>query len=544
MVRLDPKSLKSREEWKRAGITLPSFNYEELCVETKKHPVWAHMGPGNIFRAFIAELAQRLIEKGDMKSGVTVISTLDQQIISKIYEPCGNLALCVTMHADGSLDKKVIASVGQVLRTDKNYMDEWEDTKRLFASPSLQMLSFTITEKGYNIRGLNGEFTKQAERDFASDPLAEPPATTMAITAALLLARFNAGKLPMAVVSMDNFSRNGDKLFESVRTFAEKWSENGLAPKEFLDYICNPHVVSFPCTMIDKITPRPDAKVAESLKESGFESTETVITDMHTYIAPFVNTEAPQYLVVEDNFPNGRPPLEKAGVYMTDKRTVDLAERMKVCTCLNPLHTSLAVFGCLLGYKSIAAEMKDRSLVNLVNRLGYKEGLPVVANPGILSPELFLKEFIGQRLPNPYIPDTPQRIATDTSQKLPIRFGETIKLYRASDKLDVRSLKCIPLAIAAWCRYLMGIDDSGAKMELSPDPMLGELCGYLKNVKLGSAEGASEALRPILSNKRIFGSDLYEVGLAGKVEEYFKEMTEGPGAVRSVLDREMGGADA
>lgn len=60
----------------------------------------------------------------------------------------------------------------------------------------------------------------------------------------------------------------------------------------------------------------------------------------------FVNAEGPQYL--EDRFPNGRPPLEKAGVYMTDRDTVNQVERMKATTCLNPLHTALAVYGCLL----------------------------------------------------------------------------------------------------------------------------------------------------------------------------------------------------
>ena len=64
--------------------------------------------------------------------------------------------------------------------------------------------------------------------------------------------------------------------------------------------------------------------------------------------------------MIEDDFPNGRPALEKAGFLFTDRETVEKAEKMKVCTCLNPLHTALAVFGCLLGYKKISEEMKDR----------------------------------------------------------------------------------------------------------------------------------------------------------------------------------------
>lgn len=121
---------------------------------------------------------------------------------------------------------------------------------------------------------------------------------------------------------------------------------------------------------------------------------------------------------------------------MTDRETVNNVERMKVTTCLNPLHTALAVYGCLLGYTSIAAEMRDPQLRALVEHIGYDEGMPVVVDPGILSPRDFIAEVIRDRLPNPFIPDAPQRIACDTSQKVGIRFGETIKAYAASPDLD------------------------------------------------------------------------------------------------------------
>ena len=138
---------------------------------------------------------------------------------------------------------------------------------------------------------------------------------------------------------------------------ANAWKNMGFVGEDFINYLSDPNYVAFPWSMIDKITPRPDQSVANMLKETGFEDTEAIITSKNTYIAPFVNAEEPQYLVIEDRFPNGRPALEKSGVYLTDRDTVNKVEKMKVCTCLNPLHTALALSGCLLGYTLIADEM-------------------------------------------------------------------------------------------------------------------------------------------------------------------------------------------
>lgn len=208
-----------------------------------------------------------------------------------------------------------------------------------------------------------------------------------------------------------------------------------------------------------------------------------------------------------------------------------------MCTCLNPLHTTLAVFGCVLGYDRISKEMQDAALRKLVKGVGYKEGLPVVTDPVVLNPKEFIDTVLNVRIPNPFMPDTPQRIATDTSQKLAIRFGETIRAYKASNELDVKELKLIPLVFAGWLRYLMAVDDNGNAFELSPDPMLSTLCPIVSKCKLGANNDVEVTLRPILEDKKIFGVDLYEVGMADMVCEYFREMTAGVGAVRKTLDK-------
>ncbi len=247
-----------------------------------------------------------------------------------------------------------------------------------------------------------------------------------------------------------------------------------------------------------------------------------------------------EYLVIEDRFPNGRPALEEAGVYMTTRDVVNMTARMEVTTCLNPLHTAMSVFGVVLGYDHIAKEMKDADIVGLITKIGYVEGLPVVTDPGILRPADFIDEVVKVRLPNPFIPDMPQRIATDTSQKVGIRFGETIKSYAASDTLKVEDLTCIPLAIAGWFRYLLGVDDKGQKFECSDDPLLVDLQAALADVVWNDPESYKGQLKGILANKAVFGSDLVELGLAEKIEGMFKEMLAGEGSVRETLHKYAG----
>ena len=128
--------------------------------------------------------------------------------------------------------------------------------------------------------------------------------------------------------------------------------------------------------------------------------------------------------------------------------------------------------------------------VALIKRLGYVEGLPVVVDPKILNPKAFIDEVIEQRLPNPFMPDTPQRIATDTSQKVGIRFGETIKSYVAEGR-DLNSLVSIPLAIAGWLRYLLAIDDNGNAFEVSADPLKDELQAKLSGIEFGKPDRKS-----------------------------------------------------
>lgn len=530
-MKLNAQALGRRAAWEQAGFCLPRFDREKVAAATKAAPVWVHFGYGNIFRAFPAAVQQTLLDKGLADKGIIVAEGYDYEIVDAL-EPHDNLTLLVTLKADGSIDKKVVASVVEAIKADRGDAAFFARLTEIFEAPSLQMASFTITEKGYSLRTADGTLLPPVEADFQSGP--ERAESYLGKLTALLYRRYRK-RLPLALVSMDNCSHNGTRLYEAVNAFAGAWAGRGLADAGFQDYIADRNMVSFPWTMIDKITPRPDDSVKTMLAEAGFQDTEGIVTARKTYVAPFVNAEEAEYLVIEDWFPNGRPPLEQGGVIFTDRETVDKTERMKVCTCLNPLHTALAVFGCLLGYNRISEEMRDPDLLALVERIGKGEGLPVVTDPGILSPEAFLDQVVKVRLPNPFMPDTPQRIATDTSQKLAIRFGGTIRAYAAEQGRSTATLVGIPLALAGWCRYLLGVDDTGAAFEVSPDPLLETLRQRLGKVALGQKGPFHETLEPILSDERIFGVDLYRAGIGERIETMFGEMVAGTGAVRAAL---------
>lgn len=527
--------LKNRQAFEAAGYRLPAFDYEKVSAKTKAEPTWIHFGAGNIFRAFQCNVAQNLLNEGVLDTGIIAVEGFDYEIIEKMYRPHDNLSILATLKADNTVDKTIVGSIMESLILDSSNETEYNRLKEIFAAPSLQMASFTITEKGYAVTDPKGNILPAIEADFDKGP--EKPASYLGKVVSLLYHRYLNGKLPIAMVSMDNCSHNGDKLAAAVTAFADAWCKAGLAEEGFAAYVRDPESVSYPWSMIDKITPRPDASVEAMLNKDGIDGLDAVVTSKNTYIAPFVNAEECEYLVIEDHFPNGKPALEKGGVIYTDRETVDKVEKMKVCTCLNPLHTTLAVYGCLLGYQLISEEMKNPLLKKLVETIGYVEGLPVVVDPGILNPKEFIDTVVTMRIPNPFMPDTPQRIATDTSQKLAIRFGETIKAYLNREDLNVADLKLIPLVFAGWLRYLMAIDDNGNAFTLSPDPLLDAVTPYVAGYALSREPKDLSGLDALLRNEKIFGVDLIAIGMADQVKAYFAELSSGVGAVTATLEK-------
>lgn len=538
-MELTLKGMKDRAPWQKAGIALPGYDVEAVSVKARMEPEWVHFGIGNIFRIFIGGIADGLLEEGEMDRGITCVETFDYDVVDKIYEPYDNLGLSVILHGDGTREYKVLGSMAEAVKAQSSVPAQWNRLKEIFKSPSLQMVSFTITEKGYALHKADGTWFPFVEADIHNGP--DKAVGAMAVLTAMLYERYQAGQYPLALVSMDNCSQNGAKLRESVLTMTKQWQKAGFVDEGFAAYVRDEERIAFPWTMIDKITPRPSEQIAQDLAELGVEDMQPVITGKKTYIAPFVNAEKPQYLVIEDSFPNGRPALEKGfGVYMADRETVNLSERMKVTVCLNPVHSATGPLGVALGYELFAPMLnRDADMMKMARMVAYDEGLPVVPDPGIISPQEFVDELFNDRFPNEYLGDTNLRFAVDVSQMVGIRFGETIKAYVAKYG-DASRLTAIPLGIAGWLRYMLAVDDEGKPYELAPDPMNEEIQEQLKGIVVGQPETFTDQLKAILSNERIFFVNLYETGLGEKIETMFCEMIAGPGAVKATVHQYVG----
>ena len=537
-MKLTLEGMKNTAAFQKAGILLPGYDVAAVSKKAKQAPRWAHFGIGNIFRIFIGGIADGLLEAGVLDRGLTCIETFDYDVVDKIYTPYDNLGLSVILHADGTRTYKVLGSMAEAVKAQSSDPAHWARLKEVFRSKELQLISFTITEKGYALAGSDGIYFPFIQSDIDNGP--EKATSAMAVLTAMLYVRYQDSRTPIALVSMDNCSHNGDLLRHSVLTMAKEWQKKGYVTEDFLTWLGDETQVSFPWTMIDKITPRPSDAIAADLETLGVEDMAPVITSKRTYIAPFINAEQPQYLVIEDRFPNGRPELEKGfGVYLADRATVNLSERMKVTACLNPVHSATGPVGVVLGEELYAKMLNTNpDMMKMARMVAYDEGLPMVEDPKILSPKAFTDELFTDRFPNEYLGDTNLRLATDTSQGVGVRFGETIKAYLKKYGSAER-LTAIPLGIAGWLRYMLGVDDMGNTYELAPDPMVPESQAALSSVVFGNPASLTDQLHPILSNEKVFFIDLYKAGLGEKIEGMFREMIAGKGSTKATIHKYM-----
>jgi fructuronate reductase len=345
------------------------------------------------------------------------------------------------------------------------------------ADPAIRIVTLTITEKGYCHDPATGRLDPK-HPDIVHD-LAHPSAPRSAIgfVVEALRRRGEAGLAPLTVVCCDNLPSNGRLVAGFVADFAS------LSDDRLAGWIAEN--AAFPSTMVDRIVPAAsEADIAATRKLTGLVDEAAVVHE------PF------RQWVIEDAFVDGaRPAWEQAGAQIVSDVTP--FEHMKL-KLLNASHSSLAYLGYLAGHETISDTVADGVFRGFVQKLWQEEIVPVFpATPG-MDLQAYVDALLARYL-NPAIRHRTWQIAMDGSQKLPQRLLGTIRA-RLQAGLPLR---CLALSVAAWMRYVGGVDEKGAPIDVR-DPLAKDLRDRL------DAAGSDPAARVavLLGVRAVFGEDL------------------------------------
>lgn len=416
------------------GVAVPQ--YDRAAVR----PGIVHFGVGGFHRAHMAMVLDDLHAEGlAMDWGIVGAGLLpgDTRMRDALAAQ-DHLYSLVIKHPDGTRESRVIGSI-----LDYRYgPDDPEALLALMADPTIRIVSLTITEGGYNVNPVTGEFVTEEEaivRDVAALREGRPPASVFGYVVEALRRRRAAGTTPFTLQSCDNIAGNGHVAKKMFCAFAE------LVDADLAAWIASE--VAFPNAMVDRITPvTTDADRAELRDRVGIDDAWPVVAE------PFFQW------VVEDDFVDGRPPYERAGVQVVDD--VVPYEHMKL-RLLNVSHQGLAYFGILAGYTYAHEAMADPDIATYLRRYMDEEGTPSLAPvPGIDLDDY--KDTLIERFANPEIRDTLARLGAESSDRIPKWLVPVIQDNLASGApVEVSAAIC-----ASWARYDEGVDEAGAPIDV------------------------------------------------------------------------------
>ena len=446
-----------------AGVRLPDYDRTGIT------PGIVHLGIGAFHRAHMAVYVDDLLK--DNPDWAIVGASLRRPDTKEALEPQDGLYTVAVRDAAGT-HPRVIGSILKVL--DAN--SEREELLALMASPAIRIVSLTVTEKGYCHDPATGELD-QRHPDIVHD-LANPtaPRSAPGMLVEALARRKAAGIAPFTVLSCDNLPSNGATVKRIVAKLA------GLRDAALGEWVAG---VAFPGTMVDRIVPSTtDADRAEIAGLIGTEDAWPIVTE------PF------SQWVIEDDFPQGRPPFEKVGAQLV--KDVEPFEHMKL-RMLNGSHSTMAYLGYLAGYEHIADVMGDADFVKLIHGLMTEEVMPTLDMPG--TDLGAYRDQLLERFRNPALKHRTWQIAMDGSQKLPQRLLGTIR-----DRLAAgQGFERLSLGVAAWMRYVTGIDETGESIDVR-DP----LAMRMMAIAADAGDDAEALYIGLVALTEVFGTDLGE----------------------------------
>lgn len=425
------------------SVDKPSYRRDEIRVGI------VHFGVGGFHRAHQAAYVDRLLEMGLAKDwgicGVGVMPA-DRKMADVMAEQDGLYTLLLEK-PDGTREARVIGSI-----VDYRYApDDPEAVIELLAAPSTRIISLTITEGGYNIDNAGGEVN------------------VFGLVADALARRRERGVASPTIVSCDNIEGNGDVARQAFTTYAER-RQPGLG-----EWI-GAHT-RFPNSMVDRITPVTTPEVIEVVtREFGVDDRWPVVAE------PFTSW------VLEDDFTEGRPPLEQAGVLLVDDVTP--YELMKL-RLLNASHQSLCYFGYLAGYRLVDDAASDPLFARFLLEYMDLEATPTLQPvPGIDLPDY--KQTLIERFANPGIKDTIARLCFASSDRIPKWLLPVVR-----ENLETGApVRLSAATVASWARYAEGVDEHGQPIDVQDQ---------LADILVPLAQSQREHPTAFIENTAVFG---------------------------------------
>jgi mannitol 2-dehydrogenase len=418
-------------EFVAGGVPTPRYDRRKVAIGI------VHFGVGGFHRAHQAMYVDTLMNRGKaLDWGICGVGTMSaDEGMRDVMSAQDGLYTLVLKHSDGTLEPRVIGSIVEYL-----YAPEAPEAviSRL-ANPLTRIVSLTITEGGYNIHHVTGEFdcdNPAVLKDLEPDAI---PQSVFGLVVEALERRRTSGTPPFTVMSCDNIQGNGHVARHVFTAFAR------LRSPDLADWI--EREVRFPSSMVDRITPMTTdgdrAMVEEELK----------IADAWPVVCePFTQW------VLEDDFVAGRPPLDEVGVQLVEG--VEPYELMKL-RLLNASHQALCYLGYLAGYRLVHEVCQDPLFINLLMRYMDDEATPTLAPvPGIDLVEY--KRSLIERFSNPHVRDTVSRLCAESSDRIPKFLLPVIREQLRRGGEITRSTAIV----ASWARYAEGVDEQGEPIEV------------------------------------------------------------------------------
>jgi mannitol 2-dehydrogenase len=442
-------------------VELPSYNRKDLT------PGIVHFGVGGFHRAHEAIYLHTLMNMGlayDWAICGVGLLPLDSRM-DEVMRAQDCLYTVITKAPDGSRSACVVGSLVDYLYAP----DAPDKVLDAMTAPSIKIVSMTVTEAGYNVHRVTGQFDPDGPG--ISDDLAQPesPRTVFGFIVEALARRRASGMAPFSVMSCDNIQGNGDVARHAIVGFAR------LRDRDLATWIGTN--VEFPNSMVDRITPATTDEDRRMVRDEF-----GIADDWPVVCEPFVQW------VLQDAFSNARPPLERAGVQMTDN--VEPYELMKL-RLLNAGHQAIGYAGYLAGYRYAHEATNDPSFADLLRRYMYDEAIPSLQPvPGIDLTD-YVEKLI-ERFGNPAIRDTLARLCVDSSERMP-----KFVLPVLNHELGVGgSIERATAIVASWARWAEAVDEKGEPIEIS-DPLAEKLTA--------AARQQRENPLAFVENRDIFG---------------------------------------